>query len=323
MTRRRRRSSSRDRGATALLAAVASALAAAAVIAAPRTAAAQACCVGTGLVTPARLRTFESGAVGAQMRARSVMGAFGEGGAYATSGASSRELGFEEDLFAALRLGSRVQVGLWAPFIQTSRQQGNLSGFGGGLGDVALNARFDALDAGTHGHWPGVAVLGALSFPTGQAPDEGGANDLLSTSGTGTGSFEGSLGLAFEEIIGQQGFVSLAGFAAKRTARSANGVQQSFAPRLSALLSGGYTFGHDFTVGAFASALRQGDNSDANGPIANSATGLVTAGGAAALPFWQTWRLQATLFTDMPIAGWGRNQTVGYGGTIAVIRFWI
>ena len=25
----------------------------------------------------------------------------------------------------------------------------------------------------------------------------------------------------------------------------------------------------------------------------------------------------------LPIAGWGRNQTAGYGGTIAVIRFWI
>ncbi|HEY7370965.1 MAG TPA: hypothetical protein VIF57_02220 [Polyangia bacterium] len=322
MTPRRRPSSSRDRRATAVLAAVAGALAAAAVTATPRAAAAQACCVGTGLVTPARLRTFESGAVGAQMRARSVMGAFGGGGTYAASGADSRELGFEEDLFAALRLGSRVQVGLWAPFVQTSRQQGNLSGFGGGLGDVALNARFDAIDAGTHGRWPGVAVLGALSLPTGQPLDEGGADDLLSTSGTGTGSFEGSLGVAFEEIIGQ-GFVSLAGFAAKRSARSANGVEQTFALRLSGLLSGGYTFGHDVTVGAFASALRQGDNSDPNGPIANSATGLVTAGGAAALPFWQTWRLQATLFTDVPIAGWGRNQTVGYGGTIAVIRFWI
>jgi hypothetical protein len=33
--------------------------------------------------------------------------------------------------------------------------------------------------------------------------------------------------------------------------------------------------------------------------------------------------LQSTLFTDVPIAGWGRNQTVGFGGTLAVIRFWL
>src|SRR5262252_862997 len=278
MTPRRHHSSSRDgRGMRAV--ALACLIVAAGIAAHPRRAAAQACCVGTGLITPARLRTFESAAVG-------------------------------------------FQVGLWAPFVQTSRQAGGLSGFGGGLGDVAANARFDAIDAGTRGHWPGVALLASLSFPTGQAPDQGGPDDPLSTSGTGTGSFEGNVGVALEEIIGQ-GFVSVAGWAAKRTARSANGVEQSFAPRLSALLSGGYTFGHDVTVGAFASALRQGDNHDANGPIANSGVALVTAGGALALPFWQVWRLQSTLFTDLPIAGWGQNQTVGFGGTVAVIRSWI
>ena len=321
MTRRRRHLKSRDgRGARALtLVAIAIG---ASVAALPRDAAAQACCVGTGLVTPARLRTFEDMAVGMQMRARSVMGAFGGGGDYATSASGVHELGFEQDLFAAKRLGRRFQVGLWAPFVETSRQAAGLSGFGGGLGDVAVNGRFDAVDAGTRGAWPGVAILASLSFPTGQPLDEGGPGDPLSTSGTGTGSFEGTLGFGLEEIVGQ-GFVSLTGWASKRTARSANGVEQSFAPRLSALLSGGYTFGHDVTVGAFASALRQGDNRDANGPIANSGVALVTAGGALALPFWQWWRLQATMFTDLPIAGWGRNQTAGFGATVAIIRSWI
>ncbi len=117
--------------------------------------------------------------------------------------------------------------------------------------------------------------------------------------------------------------MSLSGFVSKRTGRAADGVEQTFAPRLSAVLTGGYTFGHDTTVGAFASALRQGDARDANGAIANSSVALVTAGAALALPFWDAWRLQTTLFTDVPIPGWGRNQTVGFGGTLAVIRFWI
>src|SRR6476659_3328904 len=117
MTRRRRPSRFRDRAAT--IAVVALALAAG-LTARPRTATAQACCVGTGLVTPARLRTFEDRAVGMQMRARSVMGAFGPTGGFAMSGDGNRELGFEEDLFAAFRLGHRFQIGLWAPFVQTS-----------------------------------------------------------------------------------------------------------------------------------------------------------------------------------------------------------
>jgi len=324
MTRPRRRSKFRSAApasgtARALLAALALAAGAAAF---PRAAAGQACCVGTGLVTPARLRTFEDRAVGVQMRARSVMGAFGGSGSYAASGVGNRELGFEEDLFGALRLGSHFQIAVWAPFVQTSRAAGSLSGFGGGLGDVAASARFDAVNAGERGRWPGVAIIAGLSLPTGRPLDEADTDDPLSASGTGTGSFEGTVGLALEEIIGS-GFVSMTGWVSKRSARAAAGVEQSFAPRLSALVSGGYTFGHDITVGAFASLLRQGDNSDANGAIANSGVSLATAGGAVAVPFWQLWRLQTTLFTDLPIAGWGRNQTAGFGGTVAIIRFWI
>ena len=247
--------------------------------------------------------------MGVQMRARSVMGAFGPSGSYAMSGAGNREIGFEEDLFGAFRLGRRFQIGLWAPFIQTSRAAAGLSGFGGGLGDVAANVRFEAVDAG-------------ISFPTGTPMDEVSVDDPLSTSGTGTGSYEGNFGFGLEEIVGQ-GFVSLSGWVSKRSARAAMGVEQSFAPSLSALLAGGYTFAHDTTVGGFASLMRRGNNSDAAGSIANSGIGLATAGAALALPFWDSWRLQTTLFTDLPIPGWGRNQTVGAGGTVAIIRFWI
>ena len=127
MTRRRRPSRFRDRAAKAAFGALALA---AGVTACPRTAAAQACCVGTGLVTPARLRTFEDRAVGVQMRARSVMGAFAGSGSYATSAAGTRDVGFEEDLFGALRLGSQLQIALLAPFVQTSRAVSGASGFG-------------------------------------------------------------------------------------------------------------------------------------------------------------------------------------------------
>src|SRR4029079_6369245 len=164
MTRRRRRSRFRDRAAA--VAVVAFALAAG-LAARPRPAAAQACCVGTGLVTPARLRTFEDRAVCVQMRARSVMGEFGASGSYATS-ADRSELGFEEDLFGALRLGSRFQVALSAPCTKPARSVAGMSGFGGGLGDVAASLRYDAVDAGTRGSWPGVAILAGAALPTRQ-----------------------------------------------------------------------------------------------------------------------------------------------------------
>ena len=123
MTRPRSRSKSHS-GAPAPGAARALAVAlvvAAGVAALPRDAVAQACCVGTGLVTPGRLRTFEDHAVGMQMRARSVMGAFGRTGSYAASTAGTRELGFEEDLFGALRFGSHFQVAVRAAPVRARR----------------------------------------------------------------------------------------------------------------------------------------------------------------------------------------------------------
>src|SRR3954467_9141686 len=110
MTRRRQRSRFSDTAAVALAAA-------ACVVALPRLAAAQACCVGTGLATPARLRTFEDRAGGMQMGARWVMGAFRESGSYSTAASGYRDVGFEEDLFGALRLGRQFQIGVWAPFV--------------------------------------------------------------------------------------------------------------------------------------------------------------------------------------------------------------
>src|SRR5882724_5791827 len=83
----------------------AGALVALAVLLAPALAHAQACCVGTGLVTPARLRIFENYGVGVQTRVRSVMGAFHPDGSYVASRAGDDEIDLEQDLFAARRVG--------------------------------------------------------------------------------------------------------------------------------------------------------------------------------------------------------------------------
>ena len=121
------------------------------------------------------------------------MGAFAGSGSYATSAAGTRDVGFEEDLFGALRLGSHASGR--AARRRSSRRRAPwpaLSGFGGGLGDITASARFDVSNAGTRGLWPGLAILAGLAVPTGDAPDE--ADDPLATSGTGTGSYEGNLG---------------------------------------------------------------------------------------------------------------------------------
>jgi len=312
MTRPRSTSISREAGGTAAL------IAALVLSLAPRAARAQACCVGTGLVTPARLRMFENHAVGVQTRFRSVMGSLSATGDYVPAPTGDNELDAEQDLFAATRFGPHFQAALQVPFVETGRRTNTTgSAWGGGIGDVSVNARYDIIANGEGSRWPGIAVLGGLSAPTGRAVGQQ-ASDPLATSATGTGSFDGNLGLAVEQVVGQ-GFASITGWAAPGWSDNTH----RFRPRLTGLLAGGYTFRVDRTVGAYLLASRQAQARDTTGaPITDSQVVLLTAGLAGAIPLGeQQWRLQGAAFADLP--AWGRNQTTGVGITLALLRLWL
>ena len=302
-----RRSSTSPEGAGRLALALAGALVAAL---APAAAQAQACCVGTGLVTPARLRVFEDYGVGIQTRVRSVMGSFDSGGGYVGSPAGDDEVDLGQDLFAAARFGN-FQGALRIPFVEIGRRETGVSVFGGGLGDVAANLRYDLTLAGDHPRWPGIAVLAGLSVPTGRAIEES------PTGATGLGSFEGNLGLAFEQVVGRT-FVSLTGFVVQQTARTVFGMPVSYGTRLTALAAGGYAFANELTLGGFVLATRRKDEATRSKDEA-----LVTAGAAVAIPLDDHWRVQGTLAGDLPFAGWGKNQLTGAGLTASILRVWM
>jgi hypothetical protein len=298
-------------------------------VVAARDARAQACCVATGLTTPARLRVDEQLAIGLQTRVRTVVGAFGPDGSYAATPDGNRELGGEEDLLAAARLGSRLQVALQVPFVQTSRRVATpgapaLTDWGGGLGDVAVSGRWEPLRPDERGlGWPGLALLVGVSAPTGRPADQ--AGDPLAASATGIGSWRGEVGIAVEAVV-RRLFVTGTLSVAQRTGRTVGQpptvVRQSFAPQLTAALVGGYALSGGATVGAFAVTTRQGNGRDGNGEIAGSGLALFTAGLAGALPLADGWRLQAALAGDLPADGLGRNQTAGLAFTAALIRAW-
>jgi hypothetical protein len=310
----------RRRPSTFLEGALGVALALVVGVVAPRAARAQVCCVGTGLVTPARLRAFESYAVGLQLRARSVTGAFGPGGDYASMSPGSSDRSFEQDLLAAARFGARLQAAVTIPFVETSRRAGDLAGAGGGLGDLSLSTRWDFVRVGERGAWPGLAALVGLSVPTGRPPKA--ASDPLAATATGQGSYEASLGLAAEQVFGRS-FVSVTAWVSQRTERSVSGVRQSLAPRFTVLAAGGYSFARDVTLGGFALGMHEGDGHDPRGPIAGSGLSLMTAGLAVALPLGDSTRLQLTSSADVPLGGWGRNQTVGLGAAGTVLVYWL
>jgi hypothetical protein len=276
------------------------------VLLAPAPARAQACCVGTGLVTPARLRIFENYGAGVQTRVRSVSGAFHDNGSHAAARSGDDEFDLEQDLFAAARAGEHFQASIKMPFVETGRRETGVSAFGGGLGDVSANLRYDLTFAGDRPWWPGIAVLAGLSIPTGRTVED--SNDP--TGATGIGSYEANLGLSVEQVVGRS-FLSVTGFVAQQTARTVGPITQTFGPRVTALLTGGYAFAHELTVGAYVLGTRRRDEK------------LVTAGAAIAIPLSDNWRVHGTLSDDLPFSGWGRNQLTGATVSASLLRVWL
>ena len=293
------------------------------VAALPRAAAAQACCVGTGLVTPARLRTFEDRALGVQMRARSVMGAFGGSGSYAASAAGNRDVAFEEDLFGALRFGSHFQLAISGAVRADVARGGRpvrlrrRAGRRGGQRAPRPGERRRARPlARRRDHRRTVAADRAAARRGGRrsirSPPPAPAVDR-SRARSGSRLKRSSAAASCRWRDGSRSAPTAPPPASSSRSRPA-------CPRC---CPGDTRSATTPPWGPLRPCCVKATPATRPAPIANSGVGLVTTGAAFALPFWQTWRLQTTLFTDLPIGGWGRNQTVGFGGTVAVIRFWI
>jgi hypothetical protein len=295
------------------------AAAVAALLAAPRAAQAQACCAAPNLVTPARLQRNESFGAGVQARGRGVYGAYATDGSFA--GTSSGDVETEQDLFAAVGLGGRVQVAVIVPFVETRRSAPGLTAWGGGLGDVRASARVELLRDGANGAWPGLALLVGGAFPTGTSPEE--ARETLAADATGTGTASASVGLELERRF-ERRFVTLATAVSARAPRTVGPVRQSFGLELLGLLSAGTIVGEDVAVGGFLAASRQGASRDAatGAMLPGSALALVTVGAGTAFPLSDGWRALGSLAVDCPVSGMGMNRTTGAALGLSLLRAW-
>jgi hypothetical protein len=289
----------------------------------PRRAHAQACCAGGTVVTPARLAPYEDWAVGLQMRARSNPGSFSSAGEYRTS--AGVEQVFEQDLAASARLMRRAQLGVMVPMIQTHRNASGLDDWGGGIGDVSLTARYDALLPAQSLYWPGISVLVATTLPTGTPPDA--ATHPLAADATGEGTYDFSVGLDLEKAFGHV-YVAVNGWLTHRFDRTvavagAAPISNSFSTRWTALAVASYVFDNDAALGLQVSNMNEGV-ATING-VADPTTGLrtTTVGLAGVIPLRDSWRVQGTLFSDVMLSSFGRNEPAGYGLTAAIVRVWM
>ncbi|MGA3120902.1 MAG: hypothetical protein ABSF69_09055 [Polyangiaceae bacterium] len=285
----------------------------------------QACCAGTGAVTPGRLALHEDALLGLQTKVGDVVGSFNLAGDYVAPPARASELDFEEDLFGAVRFLGRGQVALLVPLVETWRASLGQSAFGGGFGDVNVSARYDFTIAGASLVVPGVAALAGLTLPTGKPPD---ASDVgpLATGATGIGAAQLNAGLAIENAFGPW-LVNATAVLAVRTARTVgsgeSAVHERLAPQWTLLSALAYVFPNDWAAAVSASYAGEANATIDGVEAPGTSHGLPTLSLSGVVPLSDAWRLQGALYDNMPIPDVGLNQPADAGFSITLIRSWL
>jgi hypothetical protein len=282
-------------------------------------AAAQPCCAGASALTPARLSLHEDALVGVAMRSTFVLGSFDDHRHYVPAAPGAHEVDLEEDLIATLRLFSKAQVSVTLPIDETYRATNGRSEWGGGFGDAQLGARYDFLEAGMSRSIPGIAVLGAVTLPTGRAVED--ASQPQATDATGTGAGQVALGAAVEQTFGS---VYLAAIASVtwRGPRTVGDLHEQDGLVFVGSLASAYTFksGPVLALSAVYTAELAAILDDKR--VQNGARGTVRLAFSGGYPFSDKLRAQLAFFGDLPITGLGQNDPTGIGASFILLRSW-
>lgn len=284
-------------------------------------ASAQACCAGSGAVTPGRLAVHEDAIVGLSARAAQVFGSFDSNGHYATPPAGSSEQNFEQDAIGALRMPvvERAQLALLVPLVENRRTARGVSEVGGGIGDINLSARYDFLYAGQHRYVPGVGALVGITLPTGRAPED--ATQPLATDATGVGAVQGNAGVAVEQLFGAW-LVTAYGLVAKRASRTVQGIRTTLGTQWTALVAVAYSLPDDYAIAVSASFAAEG-NAEVNGAeLAATSRRVPVVGVSGVVPVTDHLRFQGGLSGNPPIPTLGKNQPAQLALTVTAVYAW-
>ena len=292
----------------------------AAVLLISRLAVAQACCAGAAALTPGRLALHEAALAGVQLKAGLVYGSYAPSGTYRAAPSGINEQNFEQDLLGAVRVLSRGQLALLVPFVETRRATTRTTSYGGGLGDVNLSARYDFIDAGSSRYVPGIALLLGVTLPTGTPPES--ASQPLATDATGEGAVQLNGGIALEQLFDSWLF-NLTVLVAQRLARTADGVSERLGTELTGLLGAAYTFESSTSLAAFASYSSEGDATVDGARVADSGRRALLLGIAVSFSPADTFRLQASVFGNLPVSGFGANQPASVGLGLSAVYGWL
>lgn len=295
------------------------ALALACSIAFERAAHAQACCVAPSTTGLGRLAPYEATLTGIEARGAATYGSFDPGGRLRAAPGGTHDVALEQNLFASARFLARGQGTVTVPFVQTLRGAGGATSFGGGLGDVRLAARWDAVHAEDARPWPGVALLAGVSMPTGTPPER--ATNALATDATGLGTTQGWAGAAFEEVRGPW-LAAVSGIVTVRADRTTSGVTTSLPPRFSAGLVGAHAWTSGFVLSLGAAYAIEGDASLDGARVPNTARRALQLNSALQAPLGGGTRLVFAAFATPPLAMITAGEGASAGLSLALVVPW-
>lgn len=278
---------------------------------------AQACCAGSGVLTPGRLNLHEDAAAGLQVKAVGLYGSYDGKGRFVASPSGATETDLEQDLLWTVRLFERGQLTGMLPFVETLRKVPGISEKGGGIGDLQLNGRWDFTLTGASTRVPGIGLLVGLTLPTGTAPER--AEQALGTDATGTGAFQGALGLSLEQTFGKW-LVNITGSGtihARRTT-TVGKVQEGLG--LTGFVAVGYSWDNGLTVALTTSYLGQLPAKIDGVTEADTGRVQIRPTVAAGYTFNDAFRIQGNVFFDIPAAHAGQNENAGAGAAVTALR---
>ena len=289
------------------------------IAASPAIARAQACCAAASALGVARLAPHEDAVIGLGFRGTSLWASMGPDGKFIASPARTSEFDLEQDLAGSIRVLEHGQLTVVLPIVETYRSVPGLRDLGGGFGDIQLGARYDFVETGQSRRWPGIALAWSLTIPTGRSPED--AKGPLAADATGTGSVQAGAQLSVERTFGDS-FAHLSGAAVWRAPRVVGDIHTQRGPALSAFAAVGTTFlKRGNLVGAVTLGYTAETPSRTQGVLepgsGHESTRLGVSGGYS---FNFDWRLQWSLYSDVPVAPLTRNQPLGAGLSIMVFR---
>lgn len=282
---------------------------------------AQACCAAGAAVSPGRLALHEIALVGIQLTPAWGLGSYDAAGDFHGKEPGARQLDLTLTPFFTVEIVNRLQFGVSVPFVMSVRKgRESDQELGGGIGDVATNARYDFIRDGEFRYVPGLALLASVTAPTGRTP-EAAKNDLGSDA-TGLGVWQWSAGLWCERSFGSW-LISGAALVSARSSRTVSDLKSQLAPQITGLVAVGYSFTESFGVAGFGSYSAEGKVRIDGEPTEGTAKRLLRLNLASSLNVRELWRFQAGVFLDPPIDKVAQNQLSSTGVLLSMMRTWM